>query len=405
MTSDQRPSGRQASSNAWLAYAGSAIALTGVQLIAPSLPVMRDALGLSDAQLAMVMSVYLLPSALAAIPLGILADRVGRRLVMGAALIGFGVCGALVPLVGGSYLAVLGVRLVQGVMFAGILPLSMTVLGDSFSGPRLVGAMGRRSVAMSLGDGTLPVIGGLLAGIAWFAPWLGQMVSIPIGAVVLAKLVDPPLDIPRTGGSVGVAGFLGLFRTLPIIGLQYAGFLRMFLKFSILTFLPLLLVDVRGLTPVFAGVVIGSAAITGTLVAAISESLSRLGRPTVWIGMGIAAMAVALVGMVLIPVPWAILICSLVYGAADGLMGVFTNALVAAATDVEQRASFVAATGAVRNFAKFMAPTAFGALTLVVPVTSAFVLVSAVTATSATASLLLRPLEDRLQPASEVSGP
>ncbi|MDH5504643.1 MAG: MFS transporter, partial [Acidimicrobiia bacterium] len=54
--------------NAWFAYVGAAVALTGVQMISPALPIMRDALGLSEAQLSLVMSVYLLPAALAAVP-------------------------------------------------------------------------------------------------------------------------------------------------------------------------------------------------------------------------------------------------------------------------------------------------------------------------------------------------
>src|SRR5690606_142736 len=122
---------------------------------------------------------------------------------------------------------------------------------------------------------------GVLAGVAWFAPWLGQLVTIPIVAMVLARLSDPPVisETPKRG-RLGLRAFSRLFRTAPIIGLQYAGSLRMFLKFAILTFLPVLLVDVRGLTPAHTGLVIGSFAITGTLMAAVSGRLSRVGRAT-----------------------------------------------------------------------------------------------------------------------------
>ena len=101
---------RDAHRNAWFSHAGAAIALTGVQMIAPSLPAMRDALDLDETQLALVMSVYLLPAAIAAVPAGMLADRIGRRLVLGFGFIGFGICGVMMPLLSGSFAAFLSGR-------------------------------------------------------------------------------------------------------------------------------------------------------------------------------------------------------------------------------------------------------------------------------------------------------
>ena len=382
--------------NAWFAYFGAAVALTGVQLISPSLPVMRDALNLSEAQLGLVMSVYLLPAALAAVPLGVLADRVGRRIVFGGSFVGFGICGAMLPLVASSFQAFLAVRFVQGIMFAGLLPLTMTILGDVFSGAELVGAQGRRSVAMSAGDGLLPVMGGLLVGAGWFVPWLGQAIAIPFGIAVLLFVVDPPAL--RTAGKSGTRfRDLGhVFRSLTIAALQYMGVLRMFLKFSMLTFLPVFLVDVRDRTPAFAGLAIGVAALSGTFIALGAGRLAMIGRPTQWITLGTSVMGLALISIVLVPSASLILVSAVFYGAADGLMGVFTNSFVTSATHPKHRASFVAATGALRNFAKFLAPVLFGVLVLGSSIRTSFVLIGVFTVASAALALALRPLEDRL---------
>lgn len=382
--------------NAWLAWVGAAVALTGVQLIAPALPVMKETLGLTDAQLALVMSVYLLPAALATIPIGILADRYGRRLIYGSALLVFGATGLALAFLD-TFSTFLVVRFVQGLAFAGLLPLTMTILGDVYTGPELVGAQGGRSVAMSLGDGILPVLGGLLVAGGWFVPWLGQAVAIPLGLVVLAKLVDTPaVQTAKAGARTSLRALGGLFRSLPIISLQYGGILRMFLKFCILTFLPVFLVDVRDLSPAFAGLAVGIAAVSGTAIAALAGRLARIGRPSAWVMAGIVGMGASLVGIVTFESSLAIIAISVTYGAADGMMGVFTNSLVTAATNAEQRASFVSATGALRNFAKFAAPAVFAMVSSQLGIATSFVVIGTLTIASAGFALAMRPLEQGL---------
>lgn len=395
MTTTTTLSVRDARRNALLAYASAIVALTGVQLIAPSLPTMRDTLGLTEAQLGLAMSVYLLPAALAAIPLGVLADRLGRRRVLGYSMLGFGVTGALLQ-ISSDFTVFLGVRFLQGVMFAGLLPLTMTVLGDAFSGVDLVRAQGRRSVAMSLGDGVLPVVGGALVGLGWHVPWLGQLVAIPLGIAILVRLVDVPTVGSQQRNRVGLRSVAVLFRSIPILSLQYAGFLRMFVKFSLLTFLPVLLVDTRDTSPAFAGLVLGGAALTGTIVAASVGRLSERGRPTTLVSAGIALIALAISTFSFAPWRPLLLIGSIAYGAGDGLLGVFTNSFVTSATGPEQRASFVAVTGAIRNFAKFTAPAVFGAAILYLPISTAFLVISALTLASVVVAMPLRHLEQGL---------
>lgn len=387
---------RAASRNAWYAYVGAAVALTGVVLVAPSLPVMRDALGLTEVQLSLVMSVYLLPAAVAAIPAGVLADRVGRRRVFGWGLIGFGSAGALMPFVGGSFEVFLGIRFVQGVMFAGLLPLTMTILGDAYRGADLVRVQGRRSVAMGVAGAALPALGGLAVAGGWFVPWFGQAGGIVLGIIVLVGLVDPPEVGASTSNRLHLSSLVRVFRSRAIVVLEYAGFLRLFYKFAVITFLPILLVDLRGQSPAFAGLVIGLASIATTGVALSSGRLATLGRPTVWVAIGVTTMGVALVGLAVFPWAPAIAGAALLYGASDGMMGVFVNSMVTAATDAEHRASFVAATGALRNLAKFLAPAVFGVLILVMPLVTAFLILAAITAFSGILAPMMKPIEERM---------
>lgn len=253
-------------------------------------------------------------------------------------------------------------------------------------------------MAMSIGDGVLPVVGGFLAAFGWFVPWLGQTLAVPFGVIVLMKLtdvdrdsVDPGRTVPRPGA------FLTMFGRRSVIALQYAGFLRMFLKFALLTYLPVFLVDVRNVSTGIAGLVIGVAALSGTLIALFAGRLAVLGSSVVWILAGVLVMGVMMIAEVTVPWVAGIFAASVLYGAADGLMGVFTNALVTAAPDADQRASFVAATGAIRNFAKFMAPATVGALAILAPLSTVFVGFGGLTIVSAATTRALGPLERRLR--------
>ncbi len=113
----------------------------------------------------------------------------------------------------------------------------------------------------------------------------------------------------------------------------------MFLKFSMLTFLlPVFLVDVRDRSPAFAGLVIASQRFLAPSSLWVRGRLALIGRPTQWITLGTGMMGLALISIVLVPSASLILVSAIVYGAADGLMGVFTNSFVTSATNPKHRA-------------------------------------------------------------------
>lgn len=387
--------------NATLAFVGAVAAMTGVQLIAPALPVMKEALDLTEFEVSLIMSVYLLPAALLAIPSGLLADWLGRRLVFGWSLVGFGVVGLILPFAADSFSLFLGLRFVQGAFFAGLLSLTVTILGDTFGGNELVRVQGQRSVAMNIGDALLPILGGLAVTLAWQVPWFGQGFAVLVGIAVLLRLAVPQSHATMSGTKIDFRGLTGLFKLPSVWVLEYTSFLRLFLKFAILTFLPLYLVEQRGLSPSFAGIVIGIAAASGTVAALAAARIGAHGPPTLWIGVGVFTMGVALTGIVILPSTPAIVGASIVFGAGDGLMGVFSNALVASAAGPGERASFVAATGAIRNLAKFIAPAAIGAASVVAGGTVAFLFLAVLTCLSALAAPVMKPLDRRLAAMAE----
>ncbi len=370
--------------------------ISGVQLISPALPAMAEQFALSESEISLVISVYLIPATLASLPAGLLADRIGRRWVFGGGLCLFGLAGALLPLAAqASFGAFLVMRFFQGLGFAPAFPLTITILGDLYKGPVLVSAQGRRSVLMSVADGGFPILGGLLVGLSWLAPWYLQSLALPLGLVVMATFRDwVPL-----GRSGGMGGLRWLWRSVHLKGalsLHYVAFLRFFVKFSMVSYLPLLLVVSRGMTAAEAGLILGVAALCGTMGAAVSGLLARLGPASRWVLIGIVVQALVLVIMAFLSSIWILMTAAVAYGLADGVLGTFVNSYLASATDPEHRASLVAANGAIKNLGKLLAPILVGMLVLLVPLSAALTVVAALAVISSPAAAPLRVYDSRI---------
>ena len=379
-----------------MAHLGGMAVITGVQLISPALPALAERFVLTESEVSLVISVYLIPAALASIPAGLLADRFGRRWVFGAGLTLFGLAGLFLPLVAqGSFGALLVIRFFQGLGFAPAFPLTITILGDLYRGPQLVSAQGRRSVLMSVADGAYPILGGILVGLSWMAPWYLQIVALPFGLLVLLTFKDW-VPLRRRGVMSGLVWLWRSTRLKGTMSLHYVGFIRFFVKFGLLSYLPLLLVVSRDMTAAQAGLILGTAALCGTLGAAISGALAQVGPGSRWVALAIVLQGVTLVVIAYVGDVWILMPVAVVYGLGDGVLGTFVNSYLATATDPEHRASLVAANGAIKNLGKLLAPILLGLAVLWIPLSAAFAIMAVSMVLSAPAVRPLRVYDDRV---------
>lgn len=104
------------------------------------IPVYGIALGYSPADSALLVSALALGNVVSQVPLGLLADRLDRRLL----LFGCGLAGvvgtAAIPFVSGHYWALAAILFVWGGLVAGLYTVGLTHLGARFTGIELVSA-------------------------------------------------------------------------------------------------------------------------------------------------------------------------------------------------------------------------------------------------------------------------
>lgn len=107
----------------------------GTALVSPLLDTLIGAFDVSPAQIGLLMSVFTAPPILMIPVAGALADRYGRKPIIICSLVLFGTAGVAIALTT-DFLVVLALRFLQGIGFAGIVPIIVTSIGDLYTGTR-----------------------------------------------------------------------------------------------------------------------------------------------------------------------------------------------------------------------------------------------------------------------------
>lgn len=342
----------------------SIVGTLGVNLASPALPSMGPALGVSDATIGLVVTAYTLPAMVMVPVAGVLADMYGRRTVVVPSLALFGLGGAGIAFVD-SFGAVLLLRGVQGVAFAGIMPLSVTILGDIYGGVTGSAAQGIRVGANGISGVLSPAIAGILAAASWNYPFLVYALALPVAVVTYVVLPETNL---RTEVPAGIAEplreYAGTLRIAvgerQLSTLLAGGGVRDFVRYALITFVPLFavrtldasfaeagaLLSVRGVAYVFVS------PFAGAIVATVSRRWALVG-----------AMALGAAGMALIPTAPSVVwvgAAVLLYSVGDSVFSPVIKNAVTDASPEESRAGVVGGMNVLKYGAQTASPAFFG---------------------------------------------
>jgi MFS family permease len=384
-----------------LAVAAAAATVYGAQGISPALPALQREIGFSDSALGLFTAAYMLPGVVLAIPLGYLADALGRRRVFVSMALLYGGAGAAQALVT-NFNALLGLRVLQGVGFASLMPLSVTLIADAYSGAAALRGHAWRQVTMAIGEFVFPLAGAGLAVWSWRAPLAAQ------GLLLLVAVAGVFVLDSRRSASVGSGGYakeLGAAVRLPgMPAVLLAGFLRFWCKFTLVAYLPFMLVHSRGATLAQAALVLSvGAGVTALVNFVVVRALRRASASAMLIA-AVVLVGGSLVAFAFVPNWQVALVVAVVYGIGDGMLVVLQNALVSVAAPEGVRGGLVAVSGMTRNGGKLVAPLAVGALILAVSPAAAFALMGLATWALVPVLRPLRRLDGLLRPeAAEIT--
>jgi ACDE family multidrug resistance protein len=344
-----------------IVYAASISLMMGVNFLQPALPALTVPFGVSDSALSLIMTLFTAPAIVLSPIFGVIADLYGRRLLLAGGLMTFGLFGTAMAFAP-SFGWLLAFRTLQGIGFSAVIPLTIVLIGDLLEGEQEIGGQGLKVFLDRVGYMVFPPLGGLLATIAWFWPFVFYILTVPVGFAAL-------LWMPETKGkhnSDGTLAYLGdmlrLTRHPRLVIAFAAGFLRFFLDYGFLTYFPLFLVRTHGISTATAGILYVFFSI-GAMITASQAGRIAAGRDKaniLFVAFVVSGAAVALVPTM--PGLWLVGGALFFYGLANGVISPMQKSLLTQNAPTELRGGIVSFDRLIQQVSKTTSTSIVGLL-------------------------------------------
>jgi MFS family permease len=169
-----------------------ALLMTGFGIILPIFPQRLEALGLGAGTLALMEVGFGLGMFLFSTPMGILANRIGRKPIVFISLAGFILTNLALAVVNVPLLFIL-IRFIEGALISGLMPAAMAMVGDSVPIERQGRWIGFITTAQATGTALGPGIGGLL-----YQLWGGTRPFLLTAGIALTASLIALFVLPET---------------------------------------------------------------------------------------------------------------------------------------------------------------------------------------------------------------
>lgn len=294
------------------------VAMTGVGIIVPFLPLYARDLGASGVLMGLIFSSFSLSRAITVPFVGSFSDRWGRKPFIIIGLAGYAAAALLLLLTSSAAELVVN-RLLQGIFAAMVLPVAMALVADVTPPGQEGRVFGGFNMSFLMGFGVGPLIGGAVYEYAGLAAnfWLMAGISLAALLSVLFFIQEPPAA-ERLGGPRSLKGQMALVRDRPFVGILCARMGGAAGMGCFIAFLPVIGMD-KGLGNLQVGVLLTANVLVMTF----------LQKPFGWLAdrwsrLPLAAGGLAASGVLKIILPWGqnftqLMTLAVVEGLAAGL--------------------------------------------------------------------------------------
>ena len=335
------------------------IGVMGVASLTPALPKISQALDLNKAEIALLISAFTFPGIFLTPVAGVFADRIGRKAVLIPSLFIFGLAGFSIFFVKHFHWIII-LRVIQGIGAAPLGSINTTLVGDFFRGKDRPAVMGFNASVLSLSTASYPLIGGVLAGIAWYYPFIMPLLAIPVGLFVIFGIREPEIE--------KVSDFKQYIKAIStsivkkeVVGIFLLGILTFIILYgAFLTYIPFLVSQKFNLEAPQIGILLSLSSLT---TAAIATQVGRLTNRYGSLFLLKTAFAFYFIVSLIIPNVnhlYLFLLPILIFGAAQALNVPSLQTSLANLSPDNQRGAFMSINGMVLRIGQTLGPLVIG---------------------------------------------
>lgn len=380
------------------------IMVLGNSMLIPILPTMQQELAISKFQASLVITLFSVPAGII-IPLaGFLSDRYSRKIVIIPALILYALGGLAAGLAAWlpakPFTLIMAGRILQGIGAAGTAPIAMALAGDIFKGGARSQALGLIEASNGLGKVLSPILGVLIAMIAWYAVFFAFPVLCIPAALAIWYFIK---EKRKNGKTQDVSPYLHSLRTIFqrewkwLLTAYFAGASALFILFGVLFYLSQILEYIYKIDGLLKGGILAvpllAMSSTSYLTGLKIKKKKALMKTLIVTGMFMIALPLALASF--LKNTYFLLALLVISGIGTGLVLPCLNMLVTSAVSMKERGIVTSFYGSVRFLGVAVGPPVFTWLMEISP-TVMFIAAAGLAVISAGLSLwLIRVPKDK----------
>ena len=307
------------------------IALLGIGIIVPVMPVFAESLGAGGLALGFIIAAFSITRGFCQPVVGNLSDRWGRKGFLLGGLLVFGLVGLLLP-EATSVGSLLLIRCLHGVGSAMIVPVAMAYVSDLAPVGQEGRFMGLLNIAIFSGIGGGPLLGGIFTDLWGMASAFYAMAGLSFLALLLVLLQLPaaPPPGPMAGGGLGV------YRSLRLMlasrrtgGILLARLSTMIIMVPTMAFLPLLMHEWFAATGLQIGLVIAARTLVNALLQAPCGRLADRLDKVRFLRLGTLVISAVMCLVPLAGNSWVLLGMFVILGGGEAIIWPTLGALAA----------------------------------------------------------------------------
>lgn len=345
--------------NLQILFGVTIMSAVGIFSVSPAFPRIVRELQISSRDVGLLIAIFTFPGILLMPVMGILADLFGRKKVLVPSLMVFGIAGGACFWVY-DFTLLLVLRFFQGMGAAPLSSLNIAVIGDLYSGKRRTEALGYNQSIFSIGAASLTALGGVLATIGWYYPFLLPLIAIPVGLFVAISLKSHE---PRSAEDVKeyIVSAWSTIRNRQILLIYAATIVTfVFMSGAYLTYFPLFLGFDFNVPPLLIGLIMSSMTVASAFSSSqIGKIVQVFSEKTIF-EAGFILYATALMIIPFIANTWLFFIPATIFGFVQGTNIPIIQTLLGNLSPAENRGIIMSLNGTAIRLGQTIGPVLMG---------------------------------------------